>query len=258
MAFIKAQKISVFRKVALSLWGSGGDPSVYGFLEIDVTDSKAVGSPMPQVIKAVSELMRKHKELNSILRFGRLYYRKNINVSVMINIPDQDRHDLSIATIENVDRLTVEEIEQRLRRSSHLIRKRQDPHLGFALKMVHHLPLFMTKVFLKAYSVLAHDLNLNLRLLRLPRTPFGSVIVTNIGSLGIKKALVPLVPFSRAALLLSVGEVTKEARVINDQIEIRKIMHVGVTFDHRFFDGSHAAVMIRDFERHLKSLGSTW
>lgn len=257
MAFIKAQKISVFRKVALSLWGPGGDPSVYGFLEIDVTDNAILGSPLPRVIKAISELMKKHKELNSILRFGRLYYRKNINVSVMVNIPDQGRHDLSIATIENVDRMTLHEIEQRLSQSTGLIRKRADPHLGFALKLVHHLPLFMTKLFLKAYSLVAHDLNLNLSLLRLPRTPFGSVIVTNIGSLGIKKALVPLVPLSRAALLLSVGEVTKEARVINDQIEIRKIMHIGVTFDHRFFDGSHAATMIRDFETNLKSLNTT-
>lgn len=252
MAFTKAQKISIFRKVALSLWGPGGDPSVYAFWEVDVTDRNSTSSPMPMVIKAVAETMKKHKELNSILRFGRLYYRKHINISVMVNIPEQGRHDLSIATLEDVDQMTEEDIHNQLHRSSQFIRQRKDPHLGFALKLVYHLPWFMTKIFLKLYSLLAHDFNLNMDFLSLPRNPFGSVIVTNIGSLGIKKALVPLVPFSRAALLLSVGEITKEPRVVDDKIEIRKIMHIGVTFDHRFFDGSHAAEMIRDFEKELQ------
>lgn len=251
MTSIKAKRISVFRKLALSLWNSGGDPSVYSFLEIDVTDVYRLSSPMPFVVKAVADLMGKHKELNSILRFGHLYYRQNINVSVMVHIPGAERHDLSIATIENVDCMGVSEIEQQLRGSSQLIRERRDPHLGFALSLIHRFPLLITKFLLKAYSILTHDLNLNLSRFRLPKGPFGSVIVTNIGSLGLKKALVPLVPFSRAPLLLSVGKITKEPRVVDDRIEVRQILHVGVTFDHRFFDGSHAAAMVKDFEESL-------
>ncbi len=187
MPFIRAKKMSTFRKVALSLWNSGGDPSVYGFLEVDVTD-KDLTSPMPLV------------------------------------------------------------------KNARLIRKREDPHLGFAFNLIGSLPWFMTKLFLNFYSFLTHDLNINFKKIRLPHIPLGSIIITNVGSLGIKKALVPLVPFSRSAMLLSVGEITKEARVVNDTIQIRKIMHLGVTFDHRFFDGSQAAAMIRDFEFHFHQL----
>lgn len=254
MAFIKAHKVSIFRKVALSAWGGGGDPSVYGFLEVDVTDGLATSSPMPVVIKALSGVMKKHKELNSILRFGRLYYRKHINISVLVNIVENEKHDLSIATLENVDQLTLAEIERSISVDAGLIRRRKDPKLGFALRLIHQLPWFMTKTFLRLYALATHDLNLNMTKLRFPRHPFGSVIITNVGSLGIKKALVPLVPLTRAALLLSVGEVTKEARVIGDQICIRQIMHLGVTFDHRFFDGAQAAIMIRDFEALFASL----
>lgn len=253
MAFIKAQKISIFRKVALSLWGPGGDPTVYGFLEIDITDNDIKASPMPLVIKALSEIMKTHKELNSILRFGRLYYRKHINISVMVNIPDNARHDLSFATLENVDQMSLDDIHNSLSKDSQLIRKRKDPRLGFAWRLINKLPWFMIKLFLKTYSFLTHDMNMNLSFARLPKTPFGAIIVTNIGSLGIKKALVPLVPIARAAMMVSIGEINKEARVINDKIEIRKIMHLGITFDHRFFDGSHAAEMIRDFESHIQN-----
>ncbi len=254
MKYVRAQKVSIFRKAAFSLWGSGGDPSVYGFIELDLTNRKLSSSPLPLVIKALSEVMKNHKDLNSILRFGQLYHRKNIDVSVLVNIPDIKKHDLSFATLQNVDNMSLDDIESKLTAGAKLIRAGKDPQLGFALRLIYSLPWFMTGLFLKAYSFFAHDLSMDLSSLRLPARPFGSVIVTNVGSLGIKKALVPLVPMSRAIALLSVGEVGKEARVIDDSIVIRKILHLGVTFDHRFFDGSHAAGMIADFEKSFYSL----
>ncbi|QLY24696.1 2-oxo acid dehydrogenase subunit E2 [Bdellovibrio sp. KM01] len=252
MKFIKVNDISIFRKVALSLWGGGGDPSVYGFLEVDVTHLKLLSSPTSLVIKGLSEVMKNHKELNFVMRFGRLYHRKSINISVMVNIPEEGRHDLSFATLRDVDRMSVTEIEEQLSKNAGQIRRREDPHLGFALRLIHKLPHFFTKSFLRVFGFLVHDLNLDLSFARLPKDPFGSVIVTNVGSLGIKKALVPLVPLTRAGLLISIGQVCKEPIVVKDKIEIREIMHLGVTFDHRFFDGAQAAKMIRDFEAFLK------
>ncbi|MNL22623.1 Lipoamide acyltransferase component of branched-chain alpha-keto acid dehydrogenase complex [compost metagenome] len=187
------------------------------------------------------------------MRFGRLYRRKSINISVMVNILEDEKHDLSFATLRDVDQMSLAEIEERVSGAAKLIRRREDPHLGFALRLIQQLPHSLTKIFLRAYAFLTHDLNLNLSHLRLPRDPFGSVIVTNVGSLGIKKALVPLVPLTRAGLLVSIGQICEEPVVINHKIEIRKIMHLGVTFDHRLFDGAQAAAMIRDFESFLKN-----
>ncbi|HEX7675932.1 MAG TPA: 2-oxo acid dehydrogenase subunit E2 [Bdellovibrio sp.] len=252
MSFI-AVKTSIFRKIALSIWGGGGDPSVYGFLEVDVSHLNLTSSPMPLVIKGLSEVMKKHQELNFVVRFGRLYRRKNINISVMVNILENGKHDLSFLTLRDVDRMDLAEIEARVSHAAKQIRDRNDPHLGFALRLIDRLPRSFTKLFLHAYTFITHDLNLNLSGLRLPKDPFGSVIVTNVGSLGIKKALVPLVPLTRAGLLISLGQISEEAIVINHKIEIRKIMHIGVTFDHRLFDGAQAAAMIRDFEIFLQS-----
>lgn len=254
MSFIRVKDMSIFRKIALSLWGAGGDPSVYGFLEVDVTDIQLKSSPMPLVIKGLSELMKKHRELNFVMRFGRLYRRKNINISVMVDIHEKGRHDLSFATLRHVDQMSILDIEQQLSKDITQIRSHQDPHLGFALRLINRLPHFMTKFFLRAFAFCSHDLNVDLSFMRLPKDPFGSVIVTNIGSLGIKKALVPLVPLTRAGLLVSVGQICKEPVVINDRIEIRSIMHLGVTFDHRLFDGAQAAKMIRDFEAYIKEI----
>ena len=252
MAFTKVRNISIFRKVAMGLWESAGDPSVYGFLEIDVTHLKNMTSPTPLVIKAFSELMKNHESLNFVMRFGKLFKRKSINISVMVNINEDGSHDLSFATLRDVDRMSVAEIDSHLAKGATQIRRRQDPHLGFALRLIHRLPHFLTKIFLRSFAFLSHDLGIDFSFLRLPKDPFGSVIVTSVGSLGIKKALVPLVPFTRAGVLVSIGKVCKEPVVVNDQIEIRKIMHLGVTFDHRLFDGAQAALMIADLEDFFK------
>lgn len=257
MKYVKARKLSIFRKIALSLWGAGGDPSVYGFLEIDVTHRLGKNSPMPLVIKALGEVMQRHPEVNSILRLGRLYYRNHINISVMVNIVEAGKQDLSFMTLRDVDKMSLQEISDGIQGQARVIRKREDPHLGFAFKLLAKMPPVFIGMFLKVYGLLTHDLDWNLSFLRLPRDPFGSVVVTNVGSLGVKKALIPLVPFSRSAVLISIGEVTKEPRVVNDKIEVREIMHLGVTFDHRFFDGSQAAMMIRDFEDHFFKLTVT-
>ncbi|NUN05180.1 MAG: 2-oxo acid dehydrogenase subunit E2 [Bdellovibrio sp.] len=253
MAFTKVHNISIFRKVAMGLWESAGDPSVYGFLEIDVTHIRNMSSPTPVVIKAFSEVMKQHESLNFVMRFGRLFRRKNINISVMVNINENGAHDLSFATLRDVDRMTMAEIEWHLAKGAKQIRRRQDPHLGFALRLIHKMPHFLTKTFLRSFAFLSHDLGINFSFLRLPKDPFGSVIVTSVGSLGIKKALVPLVPFTRAGVLVSIGKVCKEPVVIENRIEIRQIMHLGVTFDHRLFDGSQAALMIADLEAFFKS-----
>jgi pyruvate dehydrogenase E2 component (dihydrolipoamide acetyltransferase) len=70
-------------------------------------------------------------------------------------------------------------------------------------------------------------------------------MITNIGSLGLDQAFVPLVPYSGVPILLALGAV-KEAAVVQDgALVVGKTMSICATFDHRFIDGVHAAVLSR-------------
>ncbi|MDG0815972.1 2-oxo acid dehydrogenase subunit E2 [Bdellovibrio svalbardensis] len=257
MKYTPAKRIGFFRKVALSLWHSGGDPSVYGFLDLDLTDSSIEKSPLPFVLKSLAEVMKKHRELNSILRFGKLYYREQVNISVLVHIEEQQRSDLSFAHLTEVDKMSLQEIRESLGASIPQIRARKDPRLHRAFQILNALPSFLMKPFLKLFSFAVHDLNLDLTRWSLPKDPFGAVIVTNVGSLGLRHALVPLVPFSKAVMMVAVGEVSQQPKVINGEIVVRSILPLGVTFDHRFFDGAHAAKMLRDFEAHFHFSGGS-
>ena len=71
------------------------------------------------------------------------------------------------------------------------------------------------------------------------------MIVTNVGSLGLEAAYVPLVPYSHVPLLIAMGAVQQEAVVDDGEVKVATVMRVYATFDHRILDGSHAATMSR-------------
>ena len=87
------------------------------------------------------------------------------------------------------------------------------------------------------------------------KDPFGSAIVTNIGTLGADFAFTPIPYYSRIPFILSIGAV-KEGVVVNQEtkaIEVKKISKFGITFDHRIIDGVHAAKMSKCFKSYMEN-----
>lgn len=240
-----------FRKVAPSIWSSPGDPSVYGLVDLDVTDIYDKKHILPAFLTALNRVCLKHPELRTMVNWGKVVSRQDYSISVMVNIPSQQK-DLSALTFAVDPSLNFNSINQKINIGSDTVRKNKDPHLGPLLKLSKWVPFFLLRTGIKIYSSLIYRFNLNLGFL--PHRPFGSVIVSNVGSLGIKRALLPLVPLAKSSLMLSIGETGLEPKVIDNQIRIRNILPIGVTFDHRLFDGSHAANMLKDFELEFKDV----
>lgn len=239
---------SQFRKIALSVWNQHGDPSVYSFVELDVTNIKIKAQLLSYVVKALAETMNKNRELYTIIKWGRIVQRTDKTISVMVNIPGPKINDLSALNLEDSHLMSIEQIQSKVEQKANAVRAHRDPHLGPILKLIRFIPRIFLKRFLKIYEFLIYEFGFRLGLSFLPFKPFGSIIVSNVGSLGIKNALLPLVPMARAALMVSVGKISKEPKVIEDVVCIREMVQIGITFDHRLFDGSHAAKMLQDFE----------
>jgi pyruvate dehydrogenase E2 component (dihydrolipoamide acetyltransferase) len=100
---------------------------------------------------------------------------------------------------------------------------------------------------------LMYTLNLDLSGLGMPKDAFGSVIITNVGSLGLDMAYVPLVPYTRVPIFVAPGAV-KEAPVVEDgKIVVGKVMNINASFDHRFIDGFHAGVLATTLREMLEN-----
>lgn len=250
-----ALKISSWRKVAIGTWKSAGDPSVYGIAEMDVAPALAYLDKLRQKTgvkltlthfagKAVAMTLAQHPEINCVLKLGRLYPRKDVDVFFQVS-NDADGKDLSGMVIRRADRKSLVEISHEMQERADRIRHQGDPEFKRMKGTMGLLPGILSRFVLGFAGFLMYTLNLWTPLLGSPRDPFGSVMITSIGSLGLDTAFAPLVPYSRVPLLIAVG-VARETPVARaGKLEIAMISRFCVTIDHRLIDGMHAAKMSR-------------
>lgn len=254
-------KVPPFRKIAVGTWSTTYDPQVYGTLTLRMERALAfidefrarTGKRLTVthlVAKAVGLAFRRMPDANALLRFGTIYPRKVISVFLQVAMvdPTTGRPDLSGATVHGIDGMSLEEIIDATERTVGLVRKDQDKALATSRRVFSRLPGWVLHRVLRLMSFLLYTLNLDLSRFGVPRDGFGSVMITNIGSLGLDVAYAPLVPWSRVPMVLTVGRVADEPVVEGGEVVAGKVMRLSATFDHRFIDGAHAAELARTMQ----------
>ncbi|MBT8495694.1 MAG: 2-oxo acid dehydrogenase subunit E2 [Deltaproteobacteria bacterium] len=262
----RKKKLSPFRRMAIGTWQDAYDPSVYGTLRIRMDEAeryiqafrKATGKRLTishMLAKSVAAVFEKMPDANAILRWNRIYLRDRIGVffQVVMEDPKTGEIDLSGCTIFEPEQKTLVEIIDEFERKTSKVRKGEDKDKERSRGMFRFLPSFMLNATLKIISFLSYTLNLNLKWMGIPRDPFGSVMITNIGSIGLSQAYVPLVPYSRVPLLIAVGAVEDVPLVEDGQVTVGREMQLCATFDHRVLDGAHAAVMSKTMRTWLEN-----
>ena len=265
LELVRKDDVSSFRKIAIGTWRTAYDPSVYGTMELrmdeavryiaafrEKTGKKLTVSHM--IAKAAAMVLKECPDANAILRWNRVYLRKRIGVFFQVVMTDEGAHkvDLSGATLYDVEGKSLVEIYDEFSAKVESVRARKDPALEKTRQTFLGIPYFALGTVLRLISFLSYTLNLDLRRFGIPQDPFGSIMITNIGSLGLDTAYVPLVPYSRVPILIATGAVKDVPVVEEGKIVPGKIMRVNATFDHRFIDGFHASVMSRVLRQWLE------
>lgn len=249
---------STFRKLAIGSWRTVDDPSVYGALTLRMEGAldymaafrKATGQHLTvthMMGKAVAAVLAAMPDANAILRGSRLYLRKRASVFLQVASPDPvtGEIDLSGVVLRDPERKTLVEIVDECQRRIDEVRSRRDRELEGTRSLLSRLPGALVGPMLRLTSFLSYGLNLDLRRFGIPRDAFGSVMITNIGSIGLEEAYVPLFPNSHVPLVLAVGAIEDAPVVEHGVLVPAKVMKVCATMDHRVLDGAHAAVMAR-------------
>ncbi len=263
--FTKLANPSSWRRISLATWNGPNDPTVYGLLEFDFTKGAAflakLGETTPQkitvthlVAKATALTLRDYPDLNGIIRWGQIYLRNSIDIFLQVAVPEGggvEKPDLSGAKIDSCDRKDLATIAKELAAKSKKIRERKDPQFESLLKVLRWIPSLFLRPLVRLLAFFIH--NLGGGFLGLPVDPFGSAMVTSVGSLGVPPGLAPLVPISRTPLIICVGEVVQKPWVVGELVVPRPILELGVTFDHRFMDGLTASRMLHYFREILEN-----
>ena len=250
------------RKLALGTWRDAWDPSVYGSMTLRMDKAldymeqfrERTGKRLTithMVARVMGLALQEMPDANAILRFNKIWLRQNIGVffQVAMQDPETGEIDLSGVTIHEPQKKSLEEIHDEFTTHVKKVRQYKDENLEQTRSLIKRLPYFMLQSFVSMLGLFAYTFNLDMRKFGVPKDAFGSAMVTNVGSLGLEEAYVPLVPYSRVPLLIAMGPVQETPVVDDGQLAVAKTMKIFATFDHRILDGSHAAVMSKVFRR---------
>jgi len=256
LALVHHKSPSAFRRLAIGTWQTAYDPSVYGSLELRVEETlryleafrSRTGKKLSinhLLAKACGTVLKQVPEANAILRFHRIYLRQTVGVffQVAMSREDSKGSDLSGLTIHHTDQKSLLEIHDEFERKVELTRARLDRHFEPSRRRLSWVPGWLLGTVLNLISFFSYTLNLNLKWVGVPHDAFGSIMITNVGSLGLDLAFAPLLPYTRVPIVLAVGAVHDAPVVSGEQVVVGKVMRLSVTFDHRFIDGAHAAKM---------------
>lgn len=270
MSFKRLKGLSAWRRLSLVTWKRPSDPTIYGQFEFDATnllqvidninnngkcDAKITMTHL--VAKGLAMTMAKYPALNGIIRWGTIYLRDTIDIFLQVAVPDENnplKDHLSGAKISRVDTKSLPEISRELSSRANLVRTGKDPLFQKTFNLARVIPLPILKILTKIHEFLVFNLGVHWPALGLVADPFGSAMVTSVGTLGLPPGFAPLVPPSRCPLLACVGAVQMKPWAIDSTtVAVRPVIGVAFTGDHRFIDGYMAARMFRHFRDFMEN-----
>jgi len=79
----------------------------------------------------------------------------------------------------------------------------------------------------------------------------GTFTITNLGMFGVE-IFTPIINPPQNAIL-GVGKITEKPKVINGKLEIRPIVYLSLSFDHRVIEGALAARFLQELKKNLEN-----
>jgi pyruvate dehydrogenase E2 component (dihydrolipoamide acetyltransferase) len=113
------------------------------------------------------------------------------------------------------------------------------------------VPMPLLRPVLRIISWFVGALGLDFKPLGLERSPFGSAMITSVGMFGLQIGFAPLAWLYRVPLLVLVGEVTRKPVAEGDEVEIRPMLPITASIDHRFADGAQIAELVTGLREYL-------
>lgn len=255
VALGKSLKVSSWRKSAAGTWKISKDSQVYCLQTVNVDSALEFIKERPYTMthlaaQACAKMIKENPEINTLIRLGKFYPRLETSIFFQV-ASDKEGKDLTGHVVRNIDRMSLDDIKEDLNSAGRRIRSGDDFNYKKVKKQMALVPDFLVSFAINIYGVILYKLNLWSNILGTPKDAFGSMMITNIGSLGMQRAYVPLVGYSNCPLILALGKVYQRVGVVNGEPKVESVIDCCWTLDHRVLDGVVGAKMAKSFERYF-------
>ena len=255
----KGVRLTGWRRVAGAMWSAPDNPQIFGALELDARPvlafmerERSLGghlTPTHLVGRALAHALEAVPDLNVRIVGGRAYPRASIDIFFITAVAQG--HDLSGVKVCDVARRSAREVAAELATRSAAIKSGSDREFSRSKRMLDALPSRLLRGVLRGTAFLTETLQLDLPMLAMRRSPFGSAMVTSVGMFGLPQGFAPLAWMYDVPLLVLVGEITARPVVVDGAVVPREILPITATIDHRFVDGWHVSVAMKAFREYL-------
>ena len=253
----RIKDLTSYQRLAIGSWKNAKDPSIYGWHDIDYTQAKEFTSrifkeknikltPTYLVAQAVSLVFASHPGLNTLLRWGMLYQRKTVSFSFLTAIDLKrnpfGRLNLSACVVRDITGLNILKLHEILSEKIERTKQNTDELIQAQNRLLEKIPTPLMGYFLDISSFLLYTLNIRFK--GLPEDPFGSLMISNLGQVGIDSAFIPLASYSRVPVFIALGLVQPRPVVTEKrELAVRDVLRLNYTIDHRYIEGKSLAVM---------------
>ncbi len=193
-----------------------------------------------------------------------IQYVEKESVDISILVSAENGHDLSYCKIKDADRMTTLDVHRSVSEYTQRLKKNPEK-IKTSLKFMNYLPTFVSRIVLEMWNFIVNNLGISIKSIGYDKFPYGSIIITNVGSFGYDNMLAPIPPCSGVPIILTIGSIVKKPKVIDNEIMIREVIAISVTIDHRYTDASRAIRVFKKFqayinypEKYLDNRSSVW
>ena len=185
---------------------------------------------------AIGKVIYNRPLLNRFLIGGCKYQRNDVTISFVAktDFSDTAREFLTVIKVLEDDKL--DDISKRITEDVKKIRSNKESHTDDFVNKLGKLPKFVMAIivwFIKRldnHDLLPSSLTKN-------SIYHSSILVSNLGSIHCDGIYHNLTNFGTNSILLTIGEIKEDVRVVDGKIEKRYVCDLGITLDERIADG---------------------
>ncbi|MBI2375358.1 MAG: 2-oxo acid dehydrogenase subunit E2 [Deltaproteobacteria bacterium] len=244
--------MSTRRKLAIATWDAPREGNIYGKLTLDAgrvldwieEERKRTGEKITithVVGKACALALHRAPTLNGRIFLGSYRPFKDVSVSFLVSV--EGGNDLAKALVQNADVKSVSELAKELRERSDRLKAGKDDDFEKSKGLLRLLPTWVLRPLVHLVGWLASCAGLTIKALGVEAFPFGACIITSVGMFGLDEGYAPPTPWAHVPLYVLIGAVRKQPTVVDDRIEVRPLVTLTATIDHRFIDGYQGALL---------------
>ncbi len=252
-----------WRVTAAAIYTTPTDSRVYGTHEIDVTDARRfidekreAGSKLTMTHMVTAVVSRAVAfdvpEMNCFIRRGRVIGRERLDV--MVPVAMNDEAGVTSVIIEDAHARTVTSIAGEIRDKARSARSGVESRAAQNKYLLNRIPWPLRRPVFLLLKWITVDMGIEIKALGLSAHSFGSFVVSDIGSHGLKTGMTGLMPAAKVPAVIVLGRIEDKPVVRKGKIVIRTMLPLTGTFDHRIVDGAQIGKLARGIKRNFRKV----